>query len=210
MRRLRILLMALALFCAPIPVAAFDTVHPECTRRGAAKRRLRRPFRLIRPVRRRLAAPAGRDRRAVPAGLGARCAGRLRHRQRSMTNSPHGLADTIPATELAGIADFLASDFGFRIAALEHATQTVPPDQQLAVLAKGQTLYWSISETRRGQFEELMELSGAEVSFALLSRDPARGRREPSHVAGQRRPRGAVGGDRRRRHRAAHRACRTG
>ena len=83
----------------------------SCTRRSAATGRLRRPFRLIRSIRGRLAAPAGRDRRAVPAGLGARCAGRLRrrHAQRRTCRAAWRHAST--ATELAGIADFLASAF---------------------------------------------------------------------------------------------------
>jgi hypothetical protein len=71
--------------------------------------------------------------------------------------------------DLAGVADFLGSTFGLRVAALEHTAQAVPADQQLAVLAKGQTLYWRISETRRAQFDELIHLSGMEVSFVLLS-----------------------------------------
>jgi hypothetical protein len=71
--------------------------------------------------------------------------------------------------DLAGVAGFLGSSFGLRVAALEHAVQSVPAGQQLAVLAKGQTLYWRISDTRRAQFDELMHLSGMEVSFAILS-----------------------------------------
>lgn len=79
------------------------------------------------------------------------------------------LGGTLAPTELDGIADFLGSPFGLRVAALEHEAQAVPPDEQLAVLAKGQMLYWRISETRRVQFDELMRLSGMEVSFAILS-----------------------------------------
>jgi len=75
---------------------------------------------------------------------------------------------TLDPLDLAGVAGFLVSPFGVRVAALEHAAQTVPTDQQIAVLAKGQTLYWRISDTRRVQFDELMHLSGMEVSFALL------------------------------------------
>ena len=76
---------------------------------------------------------------------------------------------TLDPADLAGVAGFLGSPFGLRVAALEHAAQTVPPDEQIAVLAKGQTLYWRISDTRRAQFDELMHLSGMEVSFAILS-----------------------------------------
>lgn len=79
------------------------------------------------------------------------------------------LGSTLEVRELTGIADFLASPLGLRVATLEHATQTVPADQQIAVLAKGQTLYWKISDIRRAQLEELMHLSGAEVSFSLLA-----------------------------------------
>jgi hypothetical protein len=79
------------------------------------------------------------------------------------------LGSTLDAGELTGIADFLASPLGRRVAALEHATQTVPASEQLDVLAKGQVLYWRISDMRRAQFEELMRLSGAEVSFSLLA-----------------------------------------
>lgn len=77
--------------------------------------------------------------------------------------------DALDPADLEGVAGFLGSPFGLRVASLEHAAQAVPVDRQLAVLAKGQTLYWSISDTRRAQFDELMQLSGMDVSFALLS-----------------------------------------
>jgi hypothetical protein len=77
--------------------------------------------------------------------------------------------DAVDPADLAGVAGFLGSPFGLRVAALEHAAQTAPAEQQLAILAKGQTIYWRISDTRRAQFDELMHLSGMEVSFALLS-----------------------------------------
>lgn len=79
------------------------------------------------------------------------------------------LGGTLDPAELTGIADFLASPLGVRVASLEHATQTVPADAQLDVLAKGQILYWRISDLRRAQLDELMHLSGAEVSLALIT-----------------------------------------
>jgi hypothetical protein len=76
---------------------------------------------------------------------------------------------SLELADLAGVAGFLGSPFGLRVAALEHVVQATPADQQIGVLAKGQTLYWRISDTRRAQFDELMHLSGMEVSFAILS-----------------------------------------
>ena len=167
MRRLRTLLIALTLFCAP-PAWAFDTAiqtAPADVLRQAGFGDLFVSF--------------GQSVATSPRRQGVTDELFLRAWERDALAAfgtgalndelATRLGDTIETADLAGIAGFLDSEFGHRIAVLEHATQSIPPDQQLAVLAKGQVLYWSISETRRSQFEELMKISGAEVSFALLS-----------------------------------------
>lgn len=78
------------------------------------------------------------------------------------------LAQTLDNAELAGIDSFLTSPFGERVTRLEQASQAIAADQQVAILAKGQTLYWAVSERRKAQFEELLSLSGAEMTFAVI------------------------------------------
>lgn len=78
------------------------------------------------------------------------------------------LSQTLSEDELAGIGSFLTSSFGRRITRLEQATQAVAADQQVAALAKGKTLYWTVTERRKSQFEELLNLSGAEMTFAVI------------------------------------------
>lgn len=71
--------------------------------------------------------------------------------------------------ELARIDAFLLSPFGARVTRLEQATQALPAERQIAAIAKGQTLYFDTSDTRRALFEELLELSGTEMTFAVLA-----------------------------------------
>lgn len=78
------------------------------------------------------------------------------------------LSRILSDTELAGIDGFLASPFGQRVSRLEQATQSIAADQQVAALAKGQALYWRVSERRKAQLEELLSLSGAEMTFAVI------------------------------------------
>jgi hypothetical protein len=78
------------------------------------------------------------------------------------------LSRGLEPAELARIEDFLRSPFGSRVTQLEQAVQALPAERQIAAVAKGQTLYLSTSETRRELFEELLDLSGAEVTFAML------------------------------------------
>lgn len=78
------------------------------------------------------------------------------------------LSRTLSEDELAGIGSFLASSFGQRVTRLEQATQAIAADQQVAALAKGKTLYWRVTERRKSQFEELLDLSGAEMTFAVI------------------------------------------
>src|SRR5215218_5819501 len=133
MRRLCILLMALALFCAPLPVGAFDTAiqnAPAEVLRSAGFGDLFVSFgQSVATSPRRQGVTDERFLRAWERdALAAFGTGSLNEELATR------LGDTLDVTELAGIADFLASDFGYRIAGLEHATQTVPSDQQLAVL----------------------------------------------------------------------------
>jgi hypothetical protein len=78
------------------------------------------------------------------------------------------LAQTLSDAELGGVDSFLTSAFGRRITQLEQVSQNIAADQQVAALAKGQTLYWAVSERRKAQFEELLALSGAEMTFAVI------------------------------------------
>lgn len=78
------------------------------------------------------------------------------------------LTQSLDAGELSDVDLFLLSPFGLRVTLLEQATQTIGPEQQIAAIAKGQTLYFVASGNRQGQIEELLELSGAELTFAML------------------------------------------
>jgi hypothetical protein len=78
------------------------------------------------------------------------------------------LAQTLNSDELLRIEGFLASPFGQRLTRLEQATQAIAADHQVAALAKGQRLYWAVSERRKTQLEELLSLSGAEMTFAVI------------------------------------------
>jgi len=79
------------------------------------------------------------------------------------------LATTLSEPELAGIDGFLSSSFGKRVTTLEQSSHAIAGEAQIAALAKGKTLYWSVSERRKAQFEELLDLSGAEMTFAIIS-----------------------------------------
>ena len=79
------------------------------------------------------------------------------------------LATTLSEPELAGIDGFLSSSFGKRVTTLEQSSHAIAGEAQIAALAKGKTLYWSVSERRKAQFEELVDLSGAEMTFAIIS-----------------------------------------
>jgi hypothetical protein len=74
----------------------------------------------------------------------------------------------LDAAELARVQDFLASPFGSRITRLEQQAQATPPERQIAAIARGQTLYLGAPAERRALLEELLALSGAEVTFAML------------------------------------------
>src|SRR5690606_36179404 len=63
---------------------------------------------------------------------------------------------------------FLGSPLGQRITGLEQANQQIPAERQLAALARGQTLYWAVSPRRKAQFDELLTLSGADMTFAII------------------------------------------
>ena len=85
-----------------------------------------------------------------------------------------GVARSLDESEIISVDAFLTSPFGRRVTQLEQAGQAIAPDRRLAALAKGQTLYWRVAEHRRAQFDELLELSGAEMTFAVL-RESLRG-----------------------------------
>lgn len=74
----------------------------------------------------------------------------------------------LDAAELARVQDFLASPFGSRITRLEQQAQATPPESQIAAIARGQTLYLKAAAERRALLEELLALSGAEVTLAML------------------------------------------
>ena len=78
------------------------------------------------------------------------------------------LGDALSEREMSGIGSFLASPLGLRLAGLERATREIAPERQIETLAKGKTLYFVAPEPRRTRFDEVMRLSGAEMSFAML------------------------------------------
>lgn len=78
------------------------------------------------------------------------------------------LSESLSDEEMAGIGRFLASPLGQKLAGLERATRAIAPDRQIETLAKGKTLYFVAPEPRRARFDEVMQLSGAEMSFAML------------------------------------------
>jgi hypothetical protein len=78
------------------------------------------------------------------------------------------LGASLSEDEIQGIGSSLASPLGLRPAGLERATRQIAPERQIETLAKGKTLYFVLNETRRARFDEVMNLSGAEMSFAML------------------------------------------
>jgi len=78
------------------------------------------------------------------------------------------LGQTLSDEEMAGIGSFLTSPLGIKLAGLERSTREIAPERQIETLAKGKTLYFVLPETRRARFDEVMQLSGAEMSFAML------------------------------------------
>jgi hypothetical protein len=75
----------------------------------------------------------------------------------------------LAADEATGIESFYASPAGGRVAALEALTQAIDPARQLETIAKGQARYLAASSRRQQQIEELLTLSNAEFTFALLA-----------------------------------------
>jgi hypothetical protein len=78
------------------------------------------------------------------------------------------LSASLSDAELQSVGSFLASPLGQRLAGLERTTREIAPERQLETLAKGKTLYFVLPETRRARFEEVMALSGADVTFTML------------------------------------------
>ncbi len=78
------------------------------------------------------------------------------------------LSEQITDDEMTGIGSFLASPLGLRLAGLERSTREIAPERQIETLAKGKTLYFFAPQSRRAHFDEVMQLSGANMSFAML------------------------------------------
>jgi hypothetical protein len=78
------------------------------------------------------------------------------------------LGQSLSDEEMTGIGSFLASPLGMKLARLERSTRDIAPERQIEALAKGKTLYFVLPEIRRARFDEVMQLSGAEMSFAML------------------------------------------
>lgn len=78
------------------------------------------------------------------------------------------LSASLSDDEIESVGTFLASPLGQRLAGLERATRAIAPERQIETLAKGKTLYFVLPETRRARFEEVMTLSGADVTFTML------------------------------------------
>src|SRR5690606_32297253 len=74
----------------------------------------------------------------------------------------------LEAAELARVRDFLNSPFGSRVTRLEQQAQAIGSEQQIAAIARGQVLYLQADAGRRALLEQLLELSGAELAFAVL------------------------------------------
>ena len=79
-----------------------------------------------------------------------------------------GLSASLSDDEMQSVGSFLASPLGLRLAGLERTTREIAPERQIETLAKGKTLYFVLPETRRARFEEVMSLSGADVTFTML------------------------------------------
>ncbi|HEV7275775.1 MAG TPA: hypothetical protein VGN80_05780 [Devosiaceae bacterium] len=74
----------------------------------------------------------------------------------------------LEAAELARVQAFLTSPFGNRVTRLEQQAQAIPGEQQIAAIARGQVLYLQAGAARQALLEDLLALSGAEVTFAVL------------------------------------------
>lgn len=88
---------------------------------------------------------------ALPAGLSA------------------ALTRALTAADVAGIEAFLDSPLGQRIAALERAVQQHPPAQRIGLIARGEALWIGLPQARRSRLEEVLALTGADLSFQVLA-----------------------------------------
>lgn len=74
----------------------------------------------------------------------------------------------LETAELARVQEFLTSPFGSRVTRLEQQAQAIPGEQQIAAIARGQILYLQAGANRQALLEQLLELSGAEITFSVL------------------------------------------
>ena len=84
------------------------------------------------------------------------------------TRLQQSLSAGLSEGELGSIGSFLASPLGQKLAGLEQATRRIAPERQIETLAKGKTLYIVLPDTRRARFDEVMDLSGADMTFTML------------------------------------------
>jgi hypothetical protein len=160
---LRALVLALALLLAPLPLSAAEPASGALMRQTGFDR-LFQDFGTMLAVSPRQHGVA--DERFLAAW--EKCAdaafGDAALNQRLADRLGQSLSDE----EMTGIGSFLASPLGLKLAGLERSTRDIAPERQIEALAKGKTLYFVLPETRRARFDEVMQLSGAEMSFAML------------------------------------------
>ena len=161
---LRVLIVAMALFCAPLPVVAAEATAADLIRQIGFDT-LFRDFGTTLATSPRQHGVA--DERFLVAwetsASNAFGSGELNRRLQQ------SLAARLTQAEMQQIGDFLASPLGLRLAGLERATRRIAPDRQIETLAKGKTLYLVLPDTRRARFEEVMQLSSSDMAFAMLN-----------------------------------------
>lgn len=159
----RALFFTLALLVAALPAAAAEPASTALMRQIGFDR-------LFRDFGNMLAASPGRsgvgDERF--RGIWEKCASAAFGREELNRRLEESLAAGLSEEEIAGIGAFLASPVGQKLAGLERATREIAPDRQIETLAKGKTLYFALPEARRLRYDEVMELSGADVGIAML------------------------------------------
>lgn len=160
---LRVLIVAMALFCAPFPLVAAEPVAAALMHQIGFDS-LFRDFGTTLAISPRQHGIADERFLAAWEKSASRAFGSdaLNHRLQQ------SLAASLTEEEMATIGSFLASPLGVRLASLELATRRIEPDRQIEALAKGKTLYFVLPETRRAHFDEVMLLSGSDIAFVML------------------------------------------
>jgi hypothetical protein len=156
---LRILVFALTLILSPLPISAAEPASGALMREAGLESLFRDFGNTVTPSPRQSGVTDERFLSAwEKAATGA-------FGSKALTDQlQQRLAETLSDAEITEIVAFMTSPLAKRLGQLER----VPPEKQIESLAKGKTIYLSLTETRRVRLDEVMHLSGADTTFATI------------------------------------------